>query len=142
MTAAELKHFPLLAEFSDEDREVLFELLEPRSIRKGRSIYRETGEAEGLVLIAEGEVRLSTQRREVELGVVGAGQILGAASLLTLGSREATAKAETACEILLLERTAYRRLLDDYPRTACRLTEAIARSLAGLLREGLEPPSE
>jgi CRP-like cAMP-binding protein len=137
VNAGELKRFPLLAEFSDEDREALFELLEPRSIRKGRSIYRETGEAEGLVMIVEGEVQLSTQRRGAELGIVGAGRVLGAASLLTMGSREATAKAKTECEIMLLARSAYRRLLDDHPRTACRLTEAIARDLAALLREGL-----
>jgi CRP-like cAMP-binding protein len=71
--------------------------------------------------------------------LLGEGALLGGASLLSMGQREATAKAEVECEVMLLERTAYRRLVDDYPRTACRLTEALASELAGLLRESIEP---
>jgi CRP-like cAMP-binding protein len=138
VTAGDLKRFPLLAELSDEDRDALFELLEVQSIRKGRSIFRETAEADGLVFIASGEVRLSSTRHE-DLGVLGEGQVLGGAALLSMGQREATAKAEEDCEILLLPRTAYRRLVDDHPRTACRLTEAVAADLASLLRESLDP---
>ena len=141
MTPADLKRFPLLVELSDDDREALFELLEPQAFRTGRSVYRETAEADGLVLIVSGEVRLSSRRR-ADLGVLGEGAILGGASLLTMGQREATAKAECECQVLLLPRTAYRRLLEDFPRTACRLTEAIAADLAALLREALESLTE
>jgi CRP/FNR family cyclic AMP-dependent transcriptional regulator len=137
VNAAELKRFGLLAELLDEDREALVELLETEKIRGGRSIYRETAEADAMILIASGTVRLSSKRSEY-LGTLGAGAVLGATSLLAMGQREATAKAETACEVWVLARTAYRRLVDDYPRTACRLTEAIAGEIAGLLREGLD----
>ena len=137
MNAEDLKSFGLLAELADEDREVLFELLEPLTIRQGRSVYRETAEAEGLVLIVSGMVRLSS-RRCVDLGALTDGAVLGGASLFGMGCREATAKAEIDTKVLLLARTAYRRLVDDYPRTACRLTEAIGAELAGLLREGLD----
>ena len=137
MNAAELKRFGLLAELQDEDREALVELLETEKIRSGRSIYRETAEADGLVLVASGTVVLSSRRAD-DLGSVGPGTILGCASLLTMGCREATAKAETDCEIMLLPRTSYRRLVEDFPRTACRLTEAIASELSALLRESLD----
>jgi CRP-like cAMP-binding protein len=138
VTSADLKRFALLAELSDEDRETLFDLLEEKSVRQGRSVYRETAEAEGLVFVVSGEIRLSNQRCG-DLGTVGEGTILGGASLLALGRREATAKAEVDCELLMLARTAYHRLVDDSPRTACRLTEALARELAALLRESIEP---
>ncbi len=138
MTPSDLKRFPLLAELSDDDREVLFDLLEPQSFRPGRSVFRETAEADSLVFIVSGTVRLSSQRR-ADLGTVGEGSVLGGAALLAMGQREATAKAEETCEVLVLERTAYRRLVEDYPRTACRLTEAIAQDLASLLREALDP---
>jgi hypothetical protein len=36
--------------------------------------------------------------------------------------------------VLILERDAYRRLVDDYPRTACRLAEAVLLQTAGWLR--------
>ena len=92
MNADDLKSFSLLAELADEDREVLFELLEPLAIRQGRSVYRETAEAEGLILIVSGTVRLSSRRFE-DLGALTDGAILGGASLFGMGCREATAKA-------------------------------------------------
>ena len=137
MTPADLKRFSLLSELSEEDRDDLFEQLEPLSVRKGRSIFRETAEADGLVLIVSGSVRLESSRRD-DLGTLGAGSILGTAALLSMGRREVTAKTEEPCELLLLARTSYRRLVEDHPRAACRLTEAIAADLAGLLRQGLD----
>ena len=137
MSPADLKRFSLLAELSAEDRDALFELLEAQVIRRGRSIFRETAESDGLVFIVSGAVRLSSSRRE-DLGVIGEGEVLGGVALLSMGQREATAKAEQDCEILSLPRTAYRRLVEDHPRTACRLTEAVAADLASLLRESLD----
>ena len=139
MDPADLKRFPLLAELDASDREALYELLEVQTLRKGRSIYRETGEADGLVLIVSGSVALSSRRTGKEPASLPEGSLLGAASLLSMGQRESTAKAEADCEVALLSRNAYRRLVEDYPRTACRLTEAIARDLSSLLRETLEP---
>lgn len=136
-TPADLKAFALLSELSSEDRDALYELLEAETVRKGRSIYRETAEADGIVLIVSGSVGLSSGS-DGEFGALGAGDVLGAASVLSTGRREATAKALTDCDVLLLARTAYRRLLDDHPRAAARLTEAIANHLAGLLREAID----
>jgi len=137
MTPADLKRFPMLAELSDEDRTALLDLLEPRVFRKGRSIYRETAEADGLVLVSSGAVQLSSSR-SADLATLGEGCVFGSASLLSLGAREATAKAAVDTEVMMLPRASYRRLVEDHPRTACRLTEAIAADLAGLLREVLE----
>lgn len=140
MTAADLKVFGLLAEFSDSDRDALFELLEPMTYREGRSLYRQASEADGLVLLVSGTATLESSHSRVE-GTLSDGTVLGAASLLSIGPRQATVKAQTECQTLLLPRAAYRRLVDDYPRVACRLTEAIASYLAGMLREGLETQS-
>ena len=137
MTPADLKRFELLSEFSDEDRDALFELLEQRTVRKGRSIYRETSEADEMILVASGQVVLSTTRSG-EVGTLGEGAVLGVATLLTMARRAATAKAAADCSLLALPRTSYRRLLEDHPRTACRLTEGIATELAALLREGMD----
>lgn len=141
MNAVDLKRFPILADLSDDDLEAVFELLDLQRFRKGRSIYRETAEADGLVLVASGEVRLSSERYG-DLGTLGEGSVLGGASLLSPGQREATVKADVDCQVLMLPRASYRRLVEDFPRTACRLTEAIAADLAALLREGLDPLAE
>jgi hypothetical protein len=39
----------------------------------------------------------------------------------------------------VLRRSAFRRFVDDAPRAACRLAEAIAAELAGLVRAQLDP---
>ncbi|HKE10090.1 MAG TPA: cyclic nucleotide-binding domain-containing protein [Myxococcota bacterium] len=138
MSAVELKRFTLFEELSEEEREVLSEEIERIELEPGDVLFREHEEASGLVLLVEGRVRLESQRAG-ELGSVGPGSALGAVSLVTVGPREASAIAESACSIFLLRRSTFRRLADDAPRAACRLAEAIARETAAFLRAGLEP---
>lgn len=133
----DLKQFPLLVELSEEDRVALGDLLEPKSVVAGRSIFREGTEADGLVLIASGAVTVSAGRL-TEPESFRAGEVLGPLSLVSVGPREATAVAETGVELLVLPRTSFRRLADDYPRTACRLIEAILRDFASAVRPSLD----
>jgi len=134
----DLKRFALFEELSEEEREVLAEGIERIELEPGDVLFREQEEGGGLVLLVEGRVRLESSRAG-ELGSVGPGTALGAVSLVAVGPREASAVAESACSILLLRRSAFRRLVEDTPRAACRLAEAIARDAAALLRTGLEP---
>ena len=137
MTAADLKSFALLAEFNEEDREALFELLEPKTLGKGRSIFREGTEADGLVFLVSGRLVLCSKRWP-EDAIAGEGTVLGGLSLFAVGPREVTAKAEVPCDILQLPRTSFRRLVEDAPRAACRLAEALAKELADDAREALD----
>jgi len=137
VTPEDLKRFDLLSEFGEEDREVFFELLEEQQIAKGRRVFSEGSESEGLVLVEVGSVRVES-RRGGQPEILEAGSALGTLSLVAVGPRESTIFAETACTVHLLPRTAYRRLADDYPRTACRLVEAIVEDVAGLSRSALD----
>ena len=137
MNAADLKNFALLEEFSDEDREALFELLEPKTLNKGRSVFREGTEADGLLLVVSGDV-IVTSKRCPDTACVGPGTALGGLSLFVMGPREATVKTAGRCEILQLPRTSYRRLVEDAPGAACRLTEAIAKQLTTCTRDILD----
>jgi CRP-like cAMP-binding protein len=138
----DLKRFPLLVEFSAEDCEALSELLEEKALKRGRRLFGEGNEADGLVLVQSGTVVLKSGRAKQDLGRLGPGSTLGALSLVTVGARECTARAETDCELLLLARTAFRRLVDDAPRTACRLLEAVTAEVATLVRPGLDAYSQ
>ena len=133
-----LKRFSLLAEFSDEDREALAELLEKRQLPDGKSVFQEGSEAEGLVLLEQGRLKLKSRRTGSVLGSLDAHQHLGAASLFSFGRREITAVADGPCTIFLLPRASLQRLVEDRPRAAFRLAEAVAGELAGLTRYGLE----
>lgn len=136
MSDFDLKRYSLLKEFTDQDLEALGEVLEEKRIFAGRGIFREGEESEGLVLIESGRVRLES-RRAGNLGVQGPGSAFGGISLLVLGKRECSLIAEDDCHVLELHRTSYRRLVDDAPRTACRLTEAVTNVFVGSIREEL-----
>ena len=137
MNVSDLKTFNLLREFDDHDRASLAELLEETSVAAGRRIFSEGNESDGLVFVTSGTVKLANSRTDT-FEMLEGGCSLGALSLISVGPREASAFAETPCEVLSLPRNAYRRLAEDYPRTACRLLEAILEELTGSVRLGLD----
>ncbi len=142
MKPESMKRFSLLVEFSDDEREALSEILEERKLPNGKSAFREGSEGEGLVFLEEGRLKLKSRRTGRVVGSLEAPQHLGAASLFSFGKREVTALADGPCTIWLLPRSGMSRLLDDAPRAAYRLAEAIAGELAGLLRSGLDVIAE
>lgn len=142
MSPDDLKQFQLFTEFSGEDRVALADLLERRSLLNGKSAFREGSEAEGLVLLVEGRLKLKSRRTGTEIGALEAPAHLGAVSLFALGKREITAIADGPAVIEVLERAGLPRLADDAPRAAFRLAEAVASELAGLVRQGLDQTVE
>ena len=136
MNAADLKPFGLLQDLCDEEAELLAEELETRELGPGRALFEQGAEGDGLFLVLEG--RLTLACRELgELGAVGPGAVLGALSLVAPGRREVSAVAAEPCRVAWLEHGAFRRLMDDAPRLACRILEALLCETAGQLREGL-----
>lgn len=143
MSETDLKRFALLSDLTDSDREAVAELLEPIELVPGRQCFREGQEAEGLLLIDRGELRLESQRGG-ELGSGGEGTSIGGLSLLLVGAREVTATAAAPTRVLQLSRAAFLRLAEDHPRAALRLVQAITTEFAGAVREGLDrmvPPA-
>lgn len=133
----ELKGFELLAELAEEERELVAEMLERHELDDGEQFFAEGQEAEGLVLVEIGALALSSARGG-ELGQVEAGDSLGAASLVAVGPREATAVAAGATCVWVLSRESFRRLAEDAPRAACRILEGALVDLAGAVRDGLD----
>lgn len=137
MNAADLKPFAILTELRENDREAICELLEERRASRGVALFREGSEAEGLVLLASGEARLEAKRSGRKLALKP-GDAVGGLSLIVVGPRECTAIAEEPCVFWIFPRTSFRRLVEDAPHAACRLTEAILIETAGVLRDSLD----
>lgn len=142
MNPDDLKQFSLLVEFSEEEREFLAELLEKQELPNGKSAFREGSEGEGLVLVEKGRLKLKSRRTGGVVGMLEAQDHLGAASLFALGKREVTALADGPCTIWTLSRSGLSRLLEDSPRAAFRLAEAVASELVTLIRTGLDTLAE
>lgn len=131
------KQFALLADFRDDDRDALLELLEPQKLATGRKLFREGSESEGLIFLAAGRVEIKARRSECS-AELGPGAVFGALSMMARGTHEATVSTLETCEVWRLPRETWMRLVEDAPRTACRLAEAILAETAGLVRGALE----
>ena len=132
-----LKTFQLFAELDDHDRRVVADYLEQQRVPAGQCVFREGDVASALVLVAKGRLQVEN-RRTGELGSLARGAWLGEASLVTVGSREATVTALKNSVILRLDRSSMRVMLEEAPHTAARLIEAVAGSLASTLRRFVE----
>jgi NTE family protein len=133
MKAVNLKTFDLFADLEEHDRRVLSDYLEQERVPAGRCLFREGDAATGLVLVAKGRLGVASERTG-ELGSLGRGAWLGEASLVSVGSREATVTALKSSVILRLERSSLRLMLEEAPRMAAHLIEALAAALVGTLR--------
>lgn len=136
MSAVDLKTVPLFAEFSDDELAILTDVLESEPVATGRVLFEEGSEAEGLIVVLEGVIDLES-RAHGSLARLSAGATLGGLSLVAPGRREVTALAAEACSVAWLERGSFRRLVDDEPRLACKLVEALLRETVGDVREAL-----
>jgi CRP-like cAMP-binding protein len=136
VSALDLKRFTLLSELEEEEREAVAEELEEIALEPGRVVFDEGEQGEGLLFVAEGEVRV-TSSRAPSAAVFGVGASLGAFSLVASGTRETRVETASHARLLVLRRSSFRRFADAEPRAACRLLEAILRETARLGREAI-----
>src|SRR5207244_11915075 len=90
----------------------------------------------------KGTVRLVPRGRGAGVGVVPAGDTLGGFSLLMGGEDLLSALAVNDVELLQLSQPAFEELKKSHPRTALKLTVALAQDLAERLREAKGPLRE
>lgn len=138
MSGVDLKAFAMFSDLSALERAAVEALLEPAmKLADGEQLFCEGQESEGLVLVETGALAVHSLRVG-ELGTLAAGESLGAASLVAIGAREATATAVGETRVLQLTREAFRRLAVDEPAAGVRVLEAILADLAGSLRRSLD----
>lgn len=98
----------------------------------GRVIFRRGESGRSLVLIVEGQVKVSvsaSDTKEAVLAVLGRGEILGEMAILENKSRSADATALTPCEVLLVQRRDFIPFLEGNPAVAIRLLTMICDRL-------------
>jgi CRP-like cAMP-binding protein len=111
------------------------------------------GRASAMYLVVEGvvEVVASTDKSDRRLAVLEPGSVIGEMGLLRDAAAGAGVWTTEPTRCYRLDRWAYDQLVELHPATACRLTAAIARSLAerldrmnlwvvGLLDDGAAAP--
>jgi anion transporter len=130
--------------FAGLDRVTLAKLaahLQPLSFERRSIVFRQGETGDAFYLVAAGAVGVYTIDRggnEMMRKLLQTGEPFGEMALLTNNPRTATIKAEAACQVLRLDRSAFVELVHDHPSVALAIASTISRRLAGML----DPPGE
>jgi CRP-like cAMP-binding protein len=137
-----LRAAPLLREFTDVGLKILADIAEQKSVGRGTYAFRGGDPSSALYFVAKGTLQLVPRDGGAPLGEIAAGDTLGGFSLLTEGEHLLSAMAVNDVELLELSQQAFEQLKASHPRTALKLTMALAQDLAERLREAKGPLRE
>lgn len=101
----------------------------------GEVILRQGEPGDELFLVRQGEVAVVLEKpgvEAVEVARMGANQFFGEMSLLTGEPRTATVKATRPCELLVVGKWAFGRILEETPALVEQVSEIVARRKATL----------
>jgi len=106
-------------------------LLVPVSHPGNKVLFSETQPADGVLVVMEGEVRLSinsTDGRRLSLRIAGAGEVLGLSSALSGNAHEMTADTLYPAKIAHIARQDFLNFLARHPKAYAIVTREISRS--------------
>jgi CRP-like cAMP-binding protein len=122
-----LRACPLLHGFTETGLGILAGICTARSYPQGTPLFAENMVSDSLLVIAEGRVALSTksERGELALGELHAGDWLGELSLIQTGQRACTATAVTPVFAYEIRQSDFQRLMASKPQACMKLLMAI-----------------
>jgi NTE family protein len=137
-----LKRIPLFAGLSPEDLGKIAARLQPLSLPKGATLFREGDEPDAMYLIVSGQARRLRSHGGVETVVafLSRGEVAGETGILTGIPRTSTVKLDSTSEILKLPRKDFEETLREQPTILLHLSRTLAQRLivqsAGPARPG------
>ena len=126
----------LFEDLSGEQLRLLAFGAERIKLAKGRELYREGQSAECGFIIVSGAIDLfrETPRGRHVVKKVVPPMVLGEIALITETSRLTGAVAAEDSEVMRINRSLFRRMLEEYPQTAFYLHERLTDQLHDLLQ--------
>jgi selenocysteine lyase/cysteine desulfurase/CRP-like cAMP-binding protein len=133
--AALLRDLRFFAPFGDDELAELVGHLYERQVPRGTLLFREGDRGDACMIVAEGAVELSVERRgrTIRLLTLGPGRLFGELALLDDGPRTATCTAYEDAVVLELPSRQFEQLLEGESRLTLRLLEALDRNLLAAL---------
>ena len=111
---------------------------EPRALRAGEVLFRKGERADGAYVVARGAIALDAREDGSAVAFVAEpGALIGQTALFLRNPRPATATAREPSAVLRVSPTLVRRVLEEYPRAAGILHQALMRDLVSM-SSGLE----
>ncbi len=129
-----LRRVPLFESLSEAQAQALSGSLEKVRFKRSDCLIETGGHSDSLLIILSGEVRVvvtGETGKEAVLATLGAGECVGEMGLLDNAPHDATVIAQTAVDVLVLNRRAFQTCINQHPVMAM----AVMRSLVGRLRQ-------
>lgn len=138
-----LRNSTLLRDFTDVGLKILAEKSQQKTVGRGTYAYRAGEPSDALAFVVKGTLQLVPRDGGQPLGEIGAGDCTGGMALLMqAGEHLLSALAANDVELLLFTRKDFEELKQTHPRTALKLTLALAEDLAYRLQEAKAPLRE
>lgn len=129
-----LRRISLFAGLGGREIERLGQLADEVDVPAGKVLMRQGERGAELFVVVSGSVTVERDGRA--LGSRGAGEILGEIALVDGGPRTATVTVEEPSRLLVLTRSAFHSLMDEFPTVRQTVLETLAERVRGLDREG------
>lgn len=102
----------------------------------GKKLYREDDDADSAYIVVRGRISLFREHEgaPVEVSSADAGAVLGEMALIADTRRLTSAEAAADSDVLRINRSMFRRILEEYPETAEALRTQIIDDLQALIR--------
>lgn len=125
----------LFEEFTQDQLRLLAFGTERLKLSSGKELYREGARADCAYVVVSGTISLvrNTEDGRVVLSRHGSGAILGELALIADTRRLTGAIAGSDAEVMRLNRTLFRRILEEYPEVAAKLHNRLSDGLAAMI---------
>ena len=143
-----LKRIPLFAGLSAADLGKIAARIQPLSLPKGATLFREGEEPDAMYFMVSGQCRRVRTQDGVEVVVafLGRGDVAGETGVLTGNPRVSTIRLDATSELLKLPRKDFEEILREHPTILLHLSRTLAHRLiaqgSGAPRPRAIPASE
>lgn len=133
-----LQNHNIFKDLIPPELEIIKKFLKMTEADMGQVIFKQGSSAESMCLVLSGELEVLKATKDgtlVKIATIGDGQSVGEMALVDGMVRSATVKASMLTTIVVLKRSDFDEVMQQYPRIAAKLMKGIARHISINLRK-------
>jgi CRP/FNR family cyclic AMP-dependent transcriptional regulator len=127
-----LRYSPLFSSCSSKDLEKIAKAGDRITFEKGEVLTKQGDPGKEAFIILSGKATVKRSGKKV--ATISTGSVVGELSLLDHGPRTATVTCETECQVLVISRGNFLRVIDKVPALTHKLFAALATRIRDLDR--------
>jgi CRP/FNR family cyclic AMP-dependent transcriptional regulator len=133
-----LKNHNIFKDLIPQELDIVKKFLKMTEADMGQVIFKQGSSAESMCLVLSGELEVMKAAKDgslVKIATIGDGQSVGEMALVDGLVRSATVRASMLTTIVVLKRSEFDEIMQQYPRIAAKLMKGIARHISINLRK-------